>query len=189
MTRVLRGLGPLLLLLVGLAGIESCGSKSAVSTSRTSAPEDTTPPVIAVLPSEIPELVASRGGVTLVNAWATWCDPCREEFPALLSVARAHARDVRLVLVSTDFPDQVSAVRKFLTSHGVTDTTYMKTGDDMSFINALSPKWTGALPASFVFDAKGRLVEFWEGRSDSSRFDAAINHALAARTPAKESAP
>ena len=178
------------LLVTALISLAGCGSRTAVSTQQAAAPVDSLPVVLPVTPAQMPAVTATRGGRTLLNVWATWCEPCREEFPALLSVARARAADqVRLVLVSADFPDQLPAVRKFLTEHGVTDTSYLKNGDDMSFINSLSPKWTGALPATFVYDAGGHLVEFWEGRSDSSRFERALDHALAARTSGKESHP
>jgi len=126
--------------------------------------------------------LAARPGarLTLVNVWATWCAPCREEFPALLKVARAHRREgVRLVLVSADFPDQLPGVRAFLAAHGVTDTSYIKSGDDMPFINSINPKWSGALPATLLYDDRGRLVTFWEGMADEDRFERAVTRGLA----------
>jgi thiol-disulfide isomerase/thioredoxin len=124
---------------------------------------------------------------TLVSLWATWCAPCREEFPMLLRVARAHRADgLRLMLVSADFADQRDAVRCFLTTHGVTDTSWIKSGADMDFIDALDPKWSGALPATLLYDSRGRLEEFWEGAADSTRFEAAIGRALAADTTRME---
>jgi len=119
--------------------------------------------------------------VTLVNLWATWCAPCRAEMPALLRVARAHRDDgVRLMLVSVDFDDQIGAVRRFLSQQAVEETTYMKTGDDMSFINGLHPSWSGALPATLVYDRRGNLTAFWEGAADENRFEHAVIAALAA---------
>jgi thiol-disulfide isomerase/thioredoxin len=116
--------------------------------------------------------------VTLVNVWATWCGPCREEFPAMLAAIERHKDDARLVLYSADFDDQTSAVRAFLAERGVRDTVYLKTGDDTHFINTLHPDWSGALPATLVFDRAGELRAFWEGEADSARFEQAIVAAL-----------
>jgi len=122
-------------------------------------------------------LHAPGARATVLNVWATWCAPCREEFPGMLEVARRH-RDVRLVLVSADFAEQLPEVRRFLAQHGVTDTTYLKSGGDQEFIDALDRSWTGALPATLVCDANGRTVAFWEGAASPERFEAAITKAL-----------
>jgi hypothetical protein len=81
---------------------------------------------------------------------------------------------VRLVLASADFETQAPGVRAFLAAHGVRDTTYLKHEGDQAFIDGLDPDWSGALPATLVYDARGRRVAFWEGAADSTRFEAAI---------------
>lgn len=119
---------------------------------------------------------------TLVNVWATWCGPCREEFPALVAVARRHrAEGLRLLLVSGDFGDQLPATRRFLEANGARDTSFYKDEPDMPFINGLHPAWSGALPATLLYDAHGRLLEFWEGGADSARFERAVTNALHAK--------
>lgn len=126
--------------------------------------------------------LARRGDakVTLVNVWATWCGPCREEFPELLEAARAHEKDgVRLALVSADFDDQRSEVLAFLAEQGWRDTAYLKAEGDQAFINGVHSAWGGALPATLVLDGDGRVRAFWEGRADRARFEAAIQQALA----------
>lgn len=105
--------------------------------------------------------LAARPGAkaTLVNVWATWCGPCREEFPTLVQTIARHP-DVRFVLVSTDFDAQRDAAREFLKQHGVTDSTYFKHEGDPAFIDALDARWTGSLPATLLCDAHGRPVAF-----------------------------
>ena len=130
----------------------------------------------ALAPATIAQVLAEvrRPGaqVTLVNVWATWCVPCRQEFPDLVRLERKHRdRGLRVLFVSTDF-DSADAV-KFLAEQGVGYLSLFKVGDDMSFINGLSPKWSGALPATFVYDADGRLIRFWEGKADYARFEQA----------------
>jgi thiol-disulfide isomerase/thioredoxin len=108
----------------------------------------------------------ARGNVVLVNVWATWCDPCRHEFPALLRVRRELAgRQFRLILVSADFADQQSKVLQFLAQQGVGFATFLKAEEDMPFINTLDSRWSGALPATFLFDGAGKLRDFWEGEA------------------------
>jgi thiol-disulfide isomerase/thioredoxin len=126
------------------------------------------------------------GRVTLVNVWATWCVPCRKEFPALLRVARAHRKEgLRLLLVSSDFSDQLPAARRFLAGQGVTDTSYIKHPDDQGFINDMDSSWTGTLPANFIYDEAGRLISFWEGESTPARFEREVWAAL--RKPRRSS--
>jgi len=105
-------------------------------------------------------------GAVLVNVWATWCAPCREEFPDLLHVARELGpKGFKLVLVSVDFPGDEATTRTFLSSQGVDFPTFVRTGKDETFVDELEPKWSGAIPASFLYDAKGKLVRFWEGKA------------------------
>lgn len=139
------------------------------------------PPVLAATGAEIRKLAHRPGArATLVSVWATWCDPCRKEFPGLQRVIRERAgKGARLLLVSADFPDQLPGVRKYLARHGVRDTTYIKTGDDMTFINSLDSSWSGALPATFIFDHRGRLASHWEGAADADSFARALDRVLA----------
>jgi thiol-disulfide isomerase/thioredoxin len=120
-----------------------------------------------------------------VNVWATFCEPCREEMPALLRVFRARqARGLRLVLVSADDEGGRGEAQRVLAGMGVDFPTYLKTGDDMAFINGLDPRWTGALPASFLFDGEGQLRQFWPGEVTARTLAPRID-ALLATTPTK----
>jgi thiol-disulfide isomerase/thioredoxin len=110
----------------------------------------------------------------LVNVWASWCDPCRAEMPGLLKFFREHDNEgLRLVLVSVDDDADRAKVVGFLASQGVDFVTWMKQGDDMTFINALDPKWSGALPASFLFDGRGRFQQSWYGEVNRNTLKAA----------------
>jgi thiol-disulfide isomerase/thioredoxin len=120
-------------------------------------------------------VAASRGRPVLVNVWATWCAPCREEFPDLVRLERElSAEGFRLLLVSADFDTEVESVRRFLAEQGVDFETYLKQEDDLRFIDGLHKEWTGALPASFLFDGSGRLHRSWEGKASYDDLRAAI---------------
>jgi thiol-disulfide isomerase/thioredoxin len=152
---------------------------------RASAPR-TEPRGLDVVPASAGDILAgvgkSEARVVVVNVWATWCGPCREEFPDLMKVYETYRdRGMELVLVSADFDDQVPEVRKFLAAHHVDFPTYIKTGDDMAFINALSPRWTGALPATFIYDGQGKLRHFHEGKASYSYFEQHVLDVLGPR--------
>lgn len=107
---------------------------------------------------------ANAAPLTVVNMWATWCAPCIEEFPYFMALERDFAEEgVEVVFVSVDFEDELPAVHDFLAERSWTDTTYFKTERDNDFVNGFSPAWTGAVPATFVYDAQGQQRGFWEG--------------------------
>lgn len=119
-------------------------------------------------------------GVTVVNVWATWCMPCREEFPDLLRLERDYRdRGVRLMLVSADFADRRAEVVGFLAAQGVAFTSYLKDGPDMEFIDALSKDWSGSLPGTFIFDGDGVLRRSFEGKTDFATLSGAVEEILA----------
>jgi thiol-disulfide isomerase/thioredoxin len=101
---------------------------------------------------------ASSSRAVLVNIWATWCLPCREEFPDLVRLSKNYkAGGLKVIFVSGDFDSQRSQVIEFLAAHGVNGDTYLKAGRDEEFIDAFNPDWSGALPATFIYDRTGSL--------------------------------
>lgn len=136
----------------------ACGRRTPVSSPATLTP--------ATSADVIQEVERSRGSVVLVNVWATWCTPCREELPDLLRLQRELAdRGFRLILVSADVTSQRPAAAALLASQGVGFPTFAKAQGDQDFIDGLDTRWSGALPASLLFDRKGRKVAFWEGKA------------------------
>ena len=150
-------------------------------------------PAVAALmqPAPVPvaagDLAAIRAAVAapgatavLVNVWATWCDACRDELPTILQFARAHrAGGVRVILVSADDEDQRDQVAAFLTRAGATNVqAFIKHGDDQAFIDGLDPKWSGALPASWLFDGRGARKHFWSGPVTTRELEAELRAVL-----------
>jgi peroxiredoxin len=56
-------------------------------------------------------------------------------------------------------------VDAFLADHGVTGVSFIKDEKDDAFVRGLNESWTGAVPATFVFDRTGRQADFWEGKA------------------------
>ena len=164
-----------LLLLVFLAGIAGC-SPSAIP------PEPPPPQGILELNEEGWQqiLARQRGRVVLVNFWATWCEPCREEYPALVRLHNSYrAQGFSLVAVSMDEPESVPAIERFLKSQGAQFGSYRHNFRDFGkFIDTINPRWGGGIPASFLFDRQGRLVESWQGATSFEEFQRSVQPLL-----------
>jgi thiol-disulfide isomerase/thioredoxin len=128
------------------------------------APQPSAKVEIADLPAIMAAVKAPGASAVLVNVWATWCEPCREEMPDLIRFYRDHrAQGLRLVLISADDDDQRAEVARLLGALGFDGPAFIKQGNDMTFIDALDPRWKGALPATFLFDGRGARSRSWLG--------------------------
>ncbi len=114
-----------------------------------------------------------RGRVLLVNFWATWCEPCREEFPGLVRLDKAYrSRGLSVVAISMDDPESVSAIKQFLRSELATFACYRDNFRDFAaLVDSINPKWGGGIPATFLYDRQGRLVQSWEGATSFEEFE------------------
>jgi thiol-disulfide isomerase/thioredoxin len=146
------------------------------------------PAITVATLQQVQEAIRKPGArAVLVNVWATFCDPCREEMPDLLRVYRAReSRGLRLVLVSADDEQSRAEAQRFLASQGVDFPSYLKTGDDMAFIDGLDRRWSGALPASFLFDGAGKIRHFWPGQVTAGDLASEIDALLEPTTAPKK---
>ena len=113
----------------------------------------------------------------LVNFWATWCIPCRDEFPDLVKIdGEFRPKSLDFVTVSLDdVGDIKTAVPKFLAEMKANMPTYLlDVKDPEPAINAVDPKWQGDLPATFLYNEKGQVVFKHFGRVDSAELREAI---------------
>ena len=96
---------------------------------------------------------ALRGKVVLVNFWATWCPPCREEIPDLVALQEKYRDQLQIIGISQD-SGSIEEVRRFVADHRVNYPTVMSTPE----IEARFPG-VYALPTTFVLDRDGRLAQ------------------------------
>ena len=132
-----------------------------------------------------------HGKVVLVNFWATWCGPCREEIPLLVQLqARYAASGFQVVGIATDETDP-KGVKDYLTKMVVNYPMLM--GDDS--VDRLVAGFGGnliGLPFSVLLDRNGHVLKVSAGQLDAKDADAMVKDALAgipAATPASKAPP
>ncbi|HKY27916.1 MAG TPA: redoxin domain-containing protein [Pyrinomonadaceae bacterium] len=121
----------------------------------------------------------------LVNFWATWCDPCREEFPDLVKIDKDYRRKgLDFIAISLDDLSEIKTeVPKFLRQMQATMPAYLlNVQDPEKAINAIDPRWSGALPATFLYDAQGQLVFKHFGRVQPEQLRLAIEKVVGNQT-------
>ncbi|WP_295721120.1 TlpA disulfide reductase family protein [Mucilaginibacter sp.] len=104
----------------------------------------------------------------LINLWATWCGPCVAEFPDLVTLMHLYRdRGLELVTISADDPARKDKVLSFLKSKQASGLNYLYIGDDKyKMIEAVDPKWDGALPYTMLVDPDGKVVYRHQGAID-----------------------
>jgi len=128
-----------------------------------------------------PKLVAShKGKVLLVDFWATWCKPCRAQTPELVKLSqKLRGRGLDVVTISADEPEQEAAALKLLKDDGVSGPAYLKKAmDDDEFDRLIDAKWSGALPALFLYDRSGKKVRSFVGETPVRDVEAAVEKLL-----------
>lgn len=102
----------------------------------------------------------------LINFWATWCEPCREEFPDLVKIDRDYKGKINFITISLDYLSEIKRdVPKFLAQMKAEMPAYLlKTDDESAAIALVSKDWQGALPFTILFDASGKEVYVRQGK-------------------------
>ncbi len=150
--RCSRGIGPWILWLVIAALAAPAGA-----TEIAMAPGDPAPEIVGWnLDGEL-ETVAWKG-ITLVNFWTTWCQPCRREMPALQEAQDRLGADGLRVIGVTRETVELETVKTHLADVGVTYTILKLDG-------LHEKEWlhVGVVPTSFLINADGKLMRKYIG--------------------------
>ncbi len=104
----------------------------------------------------------------LINVWATWCGPCVTEFPDFITMNRMYrGRDFEFVTISADEPTKKDKALQFLKKKQASNTNYIFNIDDKyKLIEAIDPKWQGALPYTILVEPGGKIVYAKQGPID-----------------------
>ncbi|HEU0054005.1 MAG TPA: TlpA disulfide reductase family protein [Longimicrobium sp.] len=122
-------------------------------------------------------LASMRGKPVLLNVWATWCHPCREELPDLERLHQAHAaRGLRIVGVSIDAAGQEKEVADFAREYGVTYDLWLDPDDRVSSVFA-----SVGVPTTVLIGPDGTLLWRHLGpvKADDPELLKALEQALA----------
>ena len=112
----------------------------------------------------------------LINVWATWCGPCVNELPSFVSINRMYRqRDFEFITISADDPGKKDKVLKALQKLMASNTNYLFNNDDKyKLIEAVDPKWAGALPYTILVEPGGKIVYAKQGTIDPMKMKTMI---------------
>lgn len=92
-----------------------------------------------------------KGKVVMINFFATWCPPCREEIPSLISIRKDFGED-KLILIGASVDEDKKELRKYVSKTGFNYPVRLA-GDDLVQVAGVS-----GIPHMLVFDGKGEVV-------------------------------
>jgi len=112
----------------------------------------------------------------LINFWATWCAPCREELPAIEKVQKKYSnRKFKVILVSLDFPNQLeSRLKPFIRDNKLkSDVILLNDPNQNRWIDKVDPSWSGEIPFSVIYKQNSR--ESFPQSFSCNQLDSIIN--------------
>lgn len=159
--------------LTGLLVIAGLGLAAA----QTPAPKD---PELIDMQGYQKLLQQYKGRPLLVTFWATWCEPCRDEYPMLNELAKQYApQGLKVVGVSFDQDGDLILMRRFLARYKPIFPNYRKKkGEEDAFVQAVFAGWNGSLPASVFYAKDGQQIGHLIGAGDHDTYEGAIKKLL-----------
>lgn len=142
--------------------------------SKTSAPKvqanSNLPKVKQIDGEALRKLLQPNGKPLLINFWATWCDPCREEFPDLIKIGADYKDKIDLITISLDELSEIdNDVPKFLAQMKAEAPGYLlKVPDEGAAIATVSKDWQGGLPFTILFNSKGEAIYGKQGKFNTA---------------------
>lgn len=162
-----------------------CGFAYAQKPQKASPPVPAGPKITRIDIDGLKALLKPGGKPLLVNFWATWCDPCREEFPELVKIDAIYKGKIDFITVSLDDIDDIdTVVPKFLREQKAEMPAYLlKTPDESAAISMVSKDWSGSLPLTVLFGPGGELAYQRAGKIRYETVVAELDKVLAKSAP------
>jgi thiol-disulfide isomerase/thioredoxin len=124
-------------------------------------------------------LAAAHGKVVLLNFWATWCGPCREEIPDLIALQAKYKDNLQIIGISVD-DDDADVVKKVVDQTGINYPVAIASPEVRMQYGGIT-----AQPTSFVLDTEGRVVQKHEGLRDPLLYEVEVRALLGMPVPAR----
>src|ERR1700722_18558345 len=182
----IRGVSALAVVMVLLLGVvlpgnsQSTASKNAPS-AHSGKSAATADPALIDLAGYQQVLAKYHGKPLVVNFWATWCEPCRDEYPMIVELAKQFkSQGVEVVGVDMDDDSDMNLVRRFIARMQPGFPNYrQKTGIDLDkFYDGVNPQWKGTMPQTMFYGKDGNVVGFFLGSRPRPQFEQAFRATL-----------
>ena len=138
------------------------------------------PEVTVIDQAGLMKAVKPNGKSLLINFWATWCDPCRDEFPDLVKINAEYNDRVDLITISLDDLIELKrGVPKFLSEMKADMPAYvLHVPDEGAAISSVYDEWTGGLPFTIIFDKNGKMSYSRQGKFSPATLRAELDKLL-----------
>jgi thiol-disulfide isomerase/thioredoxin len=126
-------------------------------------------------------LAKYRGKPLVVNFWATWCEPCRDEYPMVVELAKQFKpQGVEVIGIDMDDESDMNLVRRFIAKMAPGFPNYrQKPGIDLDrFYDGVNPQWKGTMPQTMFYGKDGNVVGFFLGSRPRAQFEQAFRATL-----------